>query len=115
GPAYAGIPVTHRADNSHVTFFTGHEDPAKIESAIDYAALAKLGGTQVMLMGVERLEPITREMLKQGVQEDLPVALVRWATTGRFSQARTASKRFSRFSLSSMTMHARSAARGSPL
>src|SRR3989440_10936405 len=83
GPAYAGIPVTHRAHNSHVTFFTGHEDPAKPESAIDYAALAKLGGTQVMLMGVERLEAITREMLKQGVREDLPVALVRWATTGR--------------------------------
>src|SRR5205814_1053599 len=83
GPAYAGIPVTHRAENSHVTFFTGHEDPAKTESTIDYAVLAKLGGTQVMLMGVERLEPITREMLKQGVPEDLPVALVRWATTGR--------------------------------
>ena len=83
GPAYAGIPVTHRAKNSHVTFFTGHEDPAKTESAIDYAALAKLGGTQVMLMGLERLEPITREMLKHGVREDLPVALVRWATTGR--------------------------------
>src|SRR6266516_1884245 len=83
GPAYAGIPMTHRAENSHITFFTGHEDPAKTESAIDYAALAKLGGTQVMLMGVERLEPITTEMLKQGVREDLPVALVRWATTGR--------------------------------
>src|SRR6266566_2390726 len=83
GPAYAGIPVTHRAENSHVTFFTGHEDPAKEESAIDYAALAKLGGTQVMLMGVERLGSITREMLKQGVRNDLPVALVRWATTGR--------------------------------
>src|SRR5881398_2279551 len=83
GPAYAGIPVTHRAENSHVTFFTGHEDPAKTESAIDYAALAKLGGTQVMLMGVERLEAITSEMLEQGVREDLPVALVRWATTGR--------------------------------
>jgi len=83
GPAYAGIPVTHRAENSHVTFFTGHEDPAKTESAIDYAALARLGGTQVMLMGVERLEAITGEMLKQGVRADLPVALVRWATTGR--------------------------------
>ncbi|PYJ25962.1 MAG: uroporphyrinogen-III C-methyltransferase [Verrucomicrobia bacterium] len=83
GPAYAGIPVTHRAENSHVTFFTGHEDPAKTESAIDYAALAKLGGTQVMLMGVERLGSITREMLKQGVRADLPVALVRWATTGK--------------------------------
>jgi len=83
GPAYAGIPVTHRAENSHVTFFTGHQYPGKMESAIDYAALAKLGGTQVMLMGVERLESITREMLAQGVRADLPVALVRWATTGR--------------------------------
>src|SRR5947207_15257209 len=83
GPAYAGIPMTHRAHNSHVTFFTGHEDPAKAESAIDYAALAKLGGTQVMLMGVERLGPITNEMLKQGVRNDLPVALVRSATTGQ--------------------------------
>jgi uroporphyrinogen III methyltransferase/synthase len=83
GPAYAGIPVTHRAENSHVTFFTGHEDPSKMESAIDYGALAKLGGTQVMLMGVERIESIARQMIKQGVREDLPVALVRWATTGR--------------------------------
>src|SRR6266496_2353748 len=83
GPAYAGIPLTHRAHNSHVTFFTGHEDPAKAETAIDYAALAKLGGTQVMLMGVERLGSITSEMLKQGVRSNLPVALVRSATTGQ--------------------------------
>src|SRR5213595_2288221 len=83
GPAYAGIPMTHRERNSHVTFFTGHEDPAKAESAIDYAALAKLGGTQVMLMGVERLGSITNEMLKQGVRSNLPVALVRSATTGK--------------------------------
>src|SRR5215470_3571545 len=83
GPAYAGIPMTHRAHNSHVTFFTGHEDPAKTESAIDYAALAKLGGTQVMLMGVERLGDVASEMLKHGVRSDLPVALVRCATTGQ--------------------------------
>ncbi len=83
GPAYAGIPITSRAENSHVTFFTGHEDPSKSESAIDYAALARLGGTQVMLMGVERIAQITREMLAHGVRADLPVALVRWATTGR--------------------------------
>src|SRR5437588_578398 len=83
GPAYAGIPVTHRAENSHVTFFTGHEDPAKTESNIDYAALAKLGGTQVMLMGVGRIDVITREMLANGARADLPVALVRWATTAR--------------------------------
>src|SRR6476659_2349765 len=83
GPAYAGIPLTHRAHNSHVTFFTGHEDPAKPESTIDYGALAKLGGTQVMLMGVERIATIRREMLSQGMRPDLPVALIRWATTGR--------------------------------
>ena len=62
-PAYAGIPVTHRDQNSHVTFFTGHEDPTKGESAIDFDALAKLGGTQVMLMGMNRLAAITREAL----------------------------------------------------
>jgi uroporphyrinogen III methyltransferase/synthase len=83
GPAYAGIPITHRAHNSHVTFFTGHEDPTKSENAIDYAALAKLGGTQVMLMGMDRLGPVTSEMLEHGVRGDLPVALVRWATTGQ--------------------------------
>ena len=83
GPAYAGIPVTHRAENSHVTFFTGHEDALKPESAIDYAALAKLGGTQVMLMGVERLESVTRKMIEEGVRPEMPVALVRWATTGQ--------------------------------
>src|SRR4030095_13043973 len=58
-------------------------DPTKTEGAIDYAALAKLGGTQVMLMGVEYLKAVTSEMLKHGVRSDLPVALVRWATTGQ--------------------------------
>jgi uroporphyrinogen III methyltransferase/synthase len=83
GPAYAGIPVTHRGKNSHVTFFTGHEDPEKLGSSIDFALLAQLGGTQVMLMGVERIESIAREMLANGMRTDLPVALIRWATTGR--------------------------------
>src|SRR5205807_8198391 len=62
---------------------TGHEDPSKTKSAIDYAALAKLGGTQVMLMGVDRIDAIAREMMANGVRRDLPVALVRWATTER--------------------------------
>jgi uroporphyrinogen III methyltransferase/synthase len=83
GPAYAGIPVTHRGKNSHVTFFTGHEDPEKTESAIDFGALAKLGGTQVMLMGVERIQAIANEMIANGTRKDLPVALIRWATMGR--------------------------------
>ena len=83
GPAYAGIPLTHREKNSHVTFFTGHEDPEKEESAIDFAALTRLGGTQVMLMGMERLEAITRELLNHGMHPEVPVALIRWATTSR--------------------------------
>jgi uroporphyrinogen III methyltransferase/synthase len=82
-PAYAGIPVTHRKLASHLTIFTGHEDSSKIESAIDFDALAKLGGTQVMLMGVERIEEIAKQMLAHGYRADLPVALVRWGTTGR--------------------------------
>src|SRR5437660_5574085 len=82
-PAYAGIPVTHRHQNSHVTFFTGHEDPAKSESTIDFDALAKLGGTQVMLMGVDRLAAITREMVAHGSRTNLPVALIRLGTVGQ--------------------------------
>ena len=82
-PAYAGIPVTHRGITSHVTFFTGHENPAKTESSIDFEALAKMGGTQVMLMGVERIEAIAQKMREHGVRADLPVALIRWGTTGR--------------------------------
>ena len=68
---------------AHVTFFTGHEDPEKTESSIDFEALAKLGGTQVMLMGVERIEAIAQQMMDHGVRPDMPVALVRWGTTGR--------------------------------
>lgn len=82
-PAYAGIPVTHRGMTSHVTFFTGHEDPEKASSSINFEALARLGGTQVMLMGVERIESIAQEMQAHGVPADLPVALIRWGTTGR--------------------------------
>src|SRR5437762_3151985 len=83
GPAYAGIPVTHRAQNSHVTFFTGHEDPSKSESALNFDALAKLGGTQVMLMGMDKLAAVTREMLAHGTRQSLPVALIRLGTSGQ--------------------------------
>ncbi len=82
GPAYAGIPVTHREFNSQLTIFTGHEDPTKGESSIDYQKLAQTDGVKVMLMGVERLRVIRDQLLKHGATADLPVALVRWATTG---------------------------------
>lgn len=82
GPAYAGIPVTHRDHCSQLTIFTGHEDPTKDESKLDYEQLATTGGTKVFLMGVKRLRLICDELIKHGSPTDMPIALVRWATTG---------------------------------
>jgi len=82
-PAYAGIPVTHRDHASQLTIFTGHEDPTKAETSLDYAKLAAADGTKVFLMGVERMEEITGEFLKHGASPATPMALVRWGTHGR--------------------------------
>src|SRR5213082_3979499 len=54
-PAYAGIPVTHRGTSTHFTVVTGHEDPAKENADVDWEALAKAGGTLVILMGAGRI------------------------------------------------------------
>ena len=62
-PAYAGIPVTHRDHASLVTFVTGHEDPSKDESAIDWSILARNPGTLVFLMGVKNIDNISRDSL----------------------------------------------------
>jgi uroporphyrinogen III methyltransferase/synthase len=80
-PAYAGIPLTHRKFTSTIAFVTGHEDPAKAESNIDWAALAKGIGTLVFLMGVKNLPHITDRLMHHGMSPDTPVALVRWGTT----------------------------------
>jgi uroporphyrinogen III methyltransferase / synthase len=82
-PAYAGIPVTHREHTAQLTIFTGHEDPTKPESKLNYAELAKNPGTRLMLMGVERIGTISQELIAHGASPDLPVALVRWGTTGQ--------------------------------
>jgi uroporphyrinogen III methyltransferase/synthase len=82
-PSYAGIPVTHRDVTSSFTVFTGHEDPTKQESAIDYAALVQGGGTLVMLMGAARLSKVVAELRAHGASPTMPVALIRWGTTGR--------------------------------
>jgi uroporphyrinogen III methyltransferase/synthase len=82
-PAYAGIPVTHRDHASQLTIFTGHEDPTKAETSLDYAKLAAADGTKVFLMGVERMAEITGEFLKHGANPDTPMALVRWGTHGK--------------------------------
>ncbi len=82
-PAYAGIPVTHRDHTAQLTIFTGHEDPTKTESSLDFAQLAATPGTKIMLMGVERIGAITGKFLENGASPETPVALVRWGTTGR--------------------------------
>ena len=82
GPAYAGIPVTHRDHNTQLTIFTGHEDPTKGFSSVDYAQLAKAPGTKVFLMGVARLREITGAFIENGAAAETPIALTRWATTG---------------------------------
>jgi uroporphyrinogen III methyltransferase / synthase len=82
---YAGIPITHRAHASSFTVVTGHEDPTKGEAGVDWAWLAKEPGTKVILMGVERIRQIAAELIKNGLSEETPVAMVRWGTRGRQS------------------------------
>ena len=82
GPAYAGIPVTHRDHCSQLTIFTGHEDPTKEDTALDYSKIGSSDGTKVMLMGVGQLAKVTQMMIDGGASPDTPVALIRWATTG---------------------------------
>jgi len=79
-PAYAGIPVTHRDDASAVAFVTGHEDPAKAESAIDWKALAAFPGTLVLYMGVRRLPEIAARLIEAGRSADEPAAVVERGT-----------------------------------
>ena len=80
-PAYAGIPLTHRRFTSTLAFITGHEDPTKTESNINWGALAKGIGTMVFLMGVKNLPHITSRLVGHGMPPDTPVALIRWGTT----------------------------------
>jgi uroporphyrinogen III methyltransferase/synthase len=79
-PAYAGIPVTHRGVSTSVTIVTGHEDPAKGTTDTDWHALAKIGGTLVILMGAGRIADIADALVKGGLAPDTPVAAVRWGT-----------------------------------
>lgn len=76
----AGIPVTHREYASSVSIVTGHEDPSKPESAVDWEALAATGGTIVVLMGVGKLPAYTERLQEAGMAPDTPVALIERAT-----------------------------------
>jgi uroporphyrinogen III methyltransferase/synthase len=79
-PAYAGIPVTHRDDASAVAFVTGHEDPEKEESALDWKALAAFPGTLVLYMGVKRLPEIAAALQGAGRDPREPAAAVERGT-----------------------------------
>jgi uroporphyrinogen III methyltransferase/synthase len=79
-PAYAGIPVTHRDDASAVAFVTGHEDPDKEESALDWSALAAFPGTLVLYMGVKRLPEIAAALEAAGRDPSEPAAAVERGT-----------------------------------
>jgi uroporphyrinogen III methyltransferase / synthase len=78
--AYAGIPVTHRDDASAVAFVTGHEDPAKEESALDWKALARFPGTLVFYMGVKRLRQNAASLIAAGRDPGEPAAAIERGT-----------------------------------
>jgi uroporphyrin-III C-methyltransferase len=75
-PGCAGIPVTHRGYASQVTFLTGHEDPSKESSAIDWKHLAASPGTLVILMGVRQLPFIAEQLQEHGMAAAVPVAVI---------------------------------------
>lgn len=82
GPAYAGIPVTHRRHCTQFTVFTGHEDFNKKESSLDLKGIAAAQGTKIMLMGMQKLEEICEALIKHGQSPSTSAAAIQWATTG---------------------------------
>jgi uroporphyrinogen III methyltransferase/synthase len=82
-PAYAGIPVTHRGVATSITFVTGHEDPTKEKTTVDWQALAKSGGTIVLYMGVKTLPNIAAALTAGGMSPDTPAAAIQWGTYPR--------------------------------
>jgi uroporphyrinogen III methyltransferase / synthase len=85
-PAYAGIPVTQRGAAAAVAFVTGHEDPAKDETQVDWPALAAFPGTLVFYMGVRKLPRIAMHLVAAGRDAGEPVAVIE---RGTFADQRT--------------------------
>ncbi|MFC2638467.1 MAG: uroporphyrinogen-III C-methyltransferase, partial [Mitsuokella sp.] len=79
-PAYAGIPVTHRAVATSFAVVTGHEDPTKAESGMNWKGLATGVDTLVFLMGVANLPHITAKLIENGRAAETPAAVIRWGT-----------------------------------
>lgn len=87
-PAYAGIPVTHRGLSTSFTVVTGHEDPwAATET--DWDAVARVGGTIVVLMGAATRGDIARRLVAGGLDPATPVAAVRWGSRPNQRTVRT--------------------------
>ena len=82
-PAYAGIPVTHRGVATSFAVITGHEDPLKDESGIDWARIATGADTLIFLMGTGRLDEIMRKLVEHGRAPHTPAATIEWGTLPR--------------------------------
>jgi uroporphyrinogen III methyltransferase/synthase len=80
---YAGIPLTHRDYTTSLGLITGHEDPNKKVSSLDWSKLATGVGTLLFYMGMGNLTTITEKLMEHGRAPDTPVAVVRWGTTPR--------------------------------
>ncbi|ERN41322.1 uroporphyrin-III C-methyltransferase [Rubidibacter lacunae KORDI 51-2] len=79
-PAYAGIPLTHRAHSSSVIFVTGHEAAGKYRPDIDWTAIARAAETIAVYMGIHNLAYIVGKLMDAGLAPETPVALIRWGT-----------------------------------
>ena len=82
-PCYAGIPLTHRGYNSSLTIVTGHNDPLSPDNRLDWALLARVPGTLVVLMGLRNVGSIAATLIKHGRSADVPVAIISRGTTAR--------------------------------
>ncbi|TMF06611.1 MAG: uroporphyrinogen-III C-methyltransferase, partial [Chloroflexi bacterium] len=80
-PAYAGIPVTHRGLASTFAVITGHEDPEKPESSLDWVKPATAVDTLVFLMGTKTLPEVVEKLIASGRAPETLVAVIRWGTT----------------------------------
>ncbi len=79
--ASSKLPLTHRGISSSVTFVTGHGDPDSEDPEVDWAALARTGGTLVVYMGLKYLESVSAALIRGGLSTDTPCAVLRMATT----------------------------------
>lgn len=78
--SYAGIPATQRGVATSVSFITGHEDPTKVDSGLNWQAIAHIQGTLVFYMGVKNLATIVQKLIEHGKPPTMPVTLIRWGT-----------------------------------